>query len=124
MTPADLLAAARAIVERPTATTAGLWPRAAALLARQALESALQHLWESSPETSGIAQCTMRTQLTCLPAYLDPAAAHQISYTWASLSEACHYHPYELGPTAAELAGWIHTVDELVTSLDRPLLSY
>jgi hypothetical protein len=103
MTPADLLAAARAIVERPSAATAGLWPRAAALLARQALESALDQLWASSPDTGGLAQCTMRTQLTCLPAYLDPATAQEISYVWASLSEACHYHPYELGPTAAEL---------------------
>jgi hypothetical protein len=124
MTPADLLAAARQIVERPSATTAGLWPRAAALLARQALESALDRLWESSPETAGLARCTMRTQLTCLPAYLDPAAAHQISYAWASLSDACHYHPYELGPTAAELARWIHAVDELLTPLDRPPLSH
>jgi hypothetical protein len=124
MTPADLLAAARALVERSNVTTAGLWPRAAALLARQALETALDRLWESRPETSGLAQCTMRTQLTCLPAYMDPAAAHQISYAWASLSEACHYHPYELGPTAAELVGWIHAVDELITSLGRPLLGH
>jgi len=123
MTPADLLTAARAMVERPTTTTAGLWPRAAALLARQSLEAALDQLWESSPETSGLAGCTMRTQLTCLPAYLDPVAAHEISYVWASLSEACHYHPYELAPTAAELASWIHSVGELVSSINRPPFS-
>jgi hypothetical protein len=117
MTPADLLAAAQAILERPSAATAGLWPRAAALLARQALEGALDQLWKSNPVTSGVSQCTKRSQLTCLPAYLDPVTAHEISYVWAALSEACHYHPYELAPTATELTGWIRSVDELVTAI-------
>lgn len=124
MTPADLLAAAKAILERPSTATVGMWPRAAALLARQALESALDQLWESHPETSGLTQCTMRSQLACLPAYLDPVAAHEIAYVWSSLSEACHYHPYELAPTATELTGWIHAVDELVTSIGHPLISH
>lgn len=119
MTPDDLLTAAREILERPTAATAGLWPRAAALLARQALEKALNQLWESSPATSGLSQCSMRSQLTCLPAYLDAALAREISYVWAALSEACHYHAYELAPTAAELTGWIHEVDELITSIGQ-----
>jgi hypothetical protein len=36
MTPEDLLIAARRLIRRPDAATAGVWPRAAALLARQA----------------------------------------------------------------------------------------
>ena len=37
MTPEDLLASARDLIDRPDATTVGVWPRTAALLARQAL---------------------------------------------------------------------------------------
>jgi hypothetical protein len=36
MTPEELLTAARQLIQRPDAATAGVWPRAAALLARQA----------------------------------------------------------------------------------------
>ena len=32
-----------------------------------------------------------------------PATASRITYLLAALSRACHYHPYELAPTAAEL---------------------
>jgi hypothetical protein len=41
MTPEELLAAARRLIERPDAATAGVWPRAAALLTRQALEQTM-----------------------------------------------------------------------------------
>ena len=40
--------------------------------------------------------------------------AHQVAFTYAALSNACHYHPYELAPTAAELGGWIEDVTVLV----------
>ena len=43
--------------------------------------------------------------------------ARQIAYVWAALSEACHYHAYELAPTAAELAGWFQSVEELLTRI-------
>ena len=117
MTPADLLTAARQIQERPAAATAGLWPRAAALLARQALETALAELWEATPATHGLSRCTGRSQLACLPTYLDAPTARQIAYVWAALSEACHYHAYELAPTATELTGWIQDVDRLLTCI-------
>ena len=38
MTPSETLAMAQQLLERTDAKTAGLWPRAAALLARQALD--------------------------------------------------------------------------------------
>ena len=41
MTPHELLAAARGLMQRPDAPAAGIWPRAAALLARQAIEAAM-----------------------------------------------------------------------------------
>ena len=42
MTPADVLAAARDLLERPAPAGAGGWQRAVALLSRQALEQALE----------------------------------------------------------------------------------
>jgi hypothetical protein len=117
MTPSDLVAAARELIARPDAATVGVWPRTSALLARQAIEQAIVTLWESLPETAGLASRSMRTQLTCLPTYIDAMAARQAAYTWAALSNACHYHPYELAPTAAELTRWIDDTAELITKI-------
>lgn len=114
MTPRELLAAARRLLDQPAAGTAGLWPRACAMLIRQALETGVDAIWLASPGTASLARSSMRSQLTCLPAYIDPLLAGEISYIWAALSEACHYHAYELAPTAVELADWIATVDRLL----------
>jgi hypothetical protein len=119
MTPADLLAAARSVLQHHADTAIGGWPRAVALLARQALEQALVALWASSQETAGLSQCTMKTQLICLPAYVEPGIARETSYIWAALSNACHYHPYELAPTAAELSRWITAVASLITAIGQ-----
>lgn len=118
MTPRDLLTAARDMLERPAAATAGVWPRASAFLARQALEEAIGQMWAAKPATSRLAACTMRSQLACLPSYFDAHLARQIAYVYAALSEACHYHAYELAPTAAELTGWIDAVNNLITHVE------
>jgi hypothetical protein len=115
MTPAELLSAARDLIDRPDAVAAGVWPRTAALLARQAIEQAVTAVWVATPETAQLVACAMRSQLICLPAYIDAATAAQVAYTWAALSGACHYHPYELSPTAAELTSWIDDVGRLLT---------
>lgn len=117
MTPADLLATARDLLERPALTSIGGWPRAVALLTRQAIETALDEFWKSSPSTVGLRYCTRKTQLICLPAYLEPPLAREIGYVWAALSNACHYHPYDLAPTATELSGWIDAVATLLASI-------
>ncbi len=117
MTPSDLLAAARELITRPDTATAGVWPRTSALLARQALEQAIRLLWEGHPDTASLAYRPMRTQLICLPCYIDKATAAQVAYTWAALSSACHYHPYELAPTAAELTSWINDAGRLMTQI-------
>jgi hypothetical protein len=115
MTPDDLLAAARRLVDRSDATTAGVWPRTAALLARQALEQAMKALWAARPQAIGLADCPMRSQLLCLTAFLDQDTATRASYLSAALSRACHYHPYELAPTATELTRWLNETADLVT---------
>jgi hypothetical protein len=117
VTSEDLLAAARGLVEHPDVGTAGVWPRAAALLARQALEQAMAGLWAGQPEAAGLSGGTMRSQLLCLTAYVDQDVATRAAYLSAALSRACHYHPYELAPTASELTRWLNDTADLVTVL-------
>lgn len=115
--PSALVAAARDLVRRPTAGTAGLWPRAAALLARRALEEALDELW--SKRAPGLERATARAQLVCLPEYLgDRGLAGEIVFTWSALSDACHHHVYELAPTATELERRLDAVDRLIKKLE------
>lgn len=122
---ADVVSAARNLMERTDPATAGLWPRATALLARQALEASLDDFWRV--RAPGMEHCSTRAQLLCLPFYLqapkpsspqalrvDEALAERVSYAWAGLSRACHQHPYELSPTSSELLGWLGTVEQLV----------
>jgi hypothetical protein len=117
VTPEDLLTEARRLVEHPDAATAGVWPRAAALLARQALEQAMGGLWATQPQANGLSDSTMRSQLLCLTAYVDEDVASRAAYLSAALSRACHYHPYELAPTATELIRWLHETADLVALL-------
>jgi hypothetical protein len=117
MTPDELLAAAQDLMRRPGTHITGIWPRAAALLARQALEAAIAELWASQRQAAGLSSCTMRSQLLCLAAYLDPASASRAAYLYAALSHACHYHAYELAPTAAELTNWLDQTAQLITRL-------
>ncbi len=117
MTPDELLAAAQGLMQRPDTLITGIWPRAAALLARQALEAAIAELWASKPQAAEMSSCTMRSQLLCLTAYLDPGTASRAAYLFAALSRACHYHSYELAPTAAELTSWLDQAAQIVTQL-------
>lgn len=119
----SLVKVARDLLERDDPMTAGIWPRATALLARQALEGALEELWRL--RAPGLEQCSARAQLLCLPSYLpgDEELAERVSYAWSGLSRACHQHPYELPPTSSELLGWLAAVEQLVArvrSLNTP----
>jgi hypothetical protein len=114
--PAAVVAAARGLLRRKDPKTAGIWPRGAALLARQALEEALDALWRR--RAPGLEQCSTRAQLLSLPGYLHRSdLAEQNAYAWSGLSRACHHHAYELPPTAAELESWIGAVEELIKSV-------
>ena len=114
-----MLNVARDLLERPDPHTAGIWPRASALLARHALEAALDDLWRR--RAPGLERCSMRAQLLCLPAYLpaDVDLATRVSYAWTGLSRACHDHTYELPPAAVELSTWIEIVERLAGRLKR-----
>lgn len=115
-TPAGLLRHARTLVDTPSRATAGLWPRAAALLARQALEEAVDAVW--ARRAPGLERLSARAQLACLPEYLpDRELAGEVSFTWAALSDACHQHGYDVGPTAQELRHRFDVVERLVGRL-------
>jgi len=110
LSPAELLEKARELCWRADDATAGLWPRAAALLARQALEDALDRYWAAT-KWEDISKCPTATQLACLWQLADRELAELVSSTWAALSSACHIHPYELAPTASELLSWVQAVE-------------
>jgi hypothetical protein len=117
VTSEQLLAHARDLLERSDPSTAGIWPRATALLTRQVLEGALDDLWRR--RAPGVEACSVKAQLLCLPSYLHGAEdlAERVAYTWVGLSRASHQHAYELSPTTPELVVWIEVVQQLVTEV-------
>jgi hypothetical protein len=115
MTPTELLAAAERLLERPDSKTAGIWPRAAALLARQALEQGLDQYWHA--KGLRLADLGTKPQLICLAGYLpDKDVAGRAIHAWSSLTQACHHHPYELQAGYAELKDWLDAVAETLAA--------
>jgi hypothetical protein len=113
VTPNETLAMAQQLLARSEPDTAGLWPRAAALLARQALEQGLDDYWRA--KGLPLHDCGTRPQLICLAEYLgDASLAGRAHHTWAALSEVCHHHPYELAPGQDELRAWLRAVADLL----------
>jgi hypothetical protein len=113
VTTRELLYRAIDLLERPTSETVGLWPRATAVLTRQALERALVDVLSARVE--GIQRAPVRAQLLCLRILLDDTAtADDVNVVWWALSRACHHLSYELPPTAVELQAWIDVVDRFV----------
>ena len=118
MQPDRLSAFARELIEQPDDSSSGLWPRAAALLLRQAAETILDELWEARAQ--GMQKAPMRSQLVALPLVLrDGDLSGRTSYTWWVLSNACHYR-YGASPLdAQELRHAADLVDELSQAVSR-----
>ena len=116
MIAVELLDGAELILSEPRYSVAGVWPRAVALLARQAIEVAARQFW--MVRAPGLEWCSMHAQLICLPDYVrDREVAESASHAWSSLSRICHHHPYELLPTAAELRVLLDSSRRLVSAL-------
>lgn len=105
MTPRALLDAAEALLDDASDLLPGAWPRAVALLVRQALEAQVDR--EVPPE---LARAPFTVRLLWLRGRGDPDRAERLAATWSALSEACHFHGYELPPTTSTLRGWIRVV--------------
>jgi hypothetical protein len=113
-----LVSAARDLVRNDEASSAGLWPRAAALLARQGLELAMERLWDVT--APGLERASTRCQLLCVGDMLnDRELGGRATLTWQSLSNACHHRVYELPPTASELNSALETVWDLAEAVER-----
>jgi hypothetical protein len=113
----QILQQARGLMRAPEAghdDLGGTWPRAVALLARQALEQGLDDFW--SARAPRVREASRHAQLLCLAAYLDDeGVVSGVRYAWHGLSRACHHQVYELPPTATELEHWLDAVDALLT---------
>ena len=104
-----LLGLARAVMSSKAAGVSSAWPRCSALLARQALEKALDTFWSENAPSAG--QSSRRSQLLCLGTYLaDRTLTRRVAQAWSALSHACHHQPYDLPPTTGELEGWMESV--------------
>lgn len=112
--PAQLVAAARVLCDREDEALAGRWPRAAALLARQALEGALDEYWRS--RFAGAEDASAKAKLLCLPTYLKDPVARNAYHAWTALSRACHVTAYELSPTRDELESWLTDVEAVIAA--------
>jgi hypothetical protein len=112
-----LVSAARDLIKDDETATAGLWPRAAALLARQGLELAMFRLWQVT--APGLEWTSMRCQLLCVGDMLnDRELGGRASLTWNALSNACHHRVYELPPTASELNAALEVVWDLANAVE------
>lgn len=115
----ELIATARSLIDRPDLGPKGTWPRSAAILARQALEAALESLWMNS-KYPALKRTSFRFQLLCLGLVLgNNDLIRDTRAAWYFLSRACHHHQYELAPVAAELEAWINQVERLTQALHK-----
>jgi hypothetical protein len=112
----DLLAAACALVDAPPPDTVGIWPRAAALLARQAIEQRLAIAL--SARGADPYEASFAVQLLVLPEVVDARVAERAAWAWAGLSSATHHHGYEIPPSADELRGWLAATQELIDATE------
>lgn len=114
----SVLVAARALVDEPDAGTAGLWPRAAALLTRQVLEQSIDSLW--ALRAPAMRWTTWRAKLLSLPvAMSDADLVADAVYAWHALSAASHLHAHELAPTRAELVPLIEIAGRVEAYVHR-----
>ncbi|WP_052583683.1 hypothetical protein [Saccharomonospora iraqiensis] len=112
---AALLDHARTVLAGRHTVPAAQVPRAAAILARQALEDAVEARCRAAgAELGGHNQ---RSRLIVLRMLVGGPVSDSAATAWAGLSRACHHHAYELAPTVGEVAQLIEHVAAVVTSL-------
>lgn len=115
---AEPLREARALLDHPPSTHPGLWERAAILLARQALEEALDDFWRA--RAPDLLNASMRAQLLCLgPLMNNDRDAADIDQLWGTLSNACHFDAFQPTPGAAEVRAWLTDSQRLCHLLAR-----
>ena len=92
--------------------------RAAAVMARQAIEYAMEDFWLL--RESGVNPVSARVRLLCLREYLsNEELARDASFAFHALSRLCHHHPCELAPTEGELRPLIGTARAFALEVER-----
>ena len=81
----DIVKAARGLLDRTDPATAGLWPRATALLGRQAIEGGLADLWKVRRRGGEV----MRRAQLVAAFYLRMSSRRASRVRWSALSRAC-----------------------------------
>ena len=95
----DLAEAVAALADRRLGTSRHL---AAALLLRQAVETAIDAIYDT--HAPGLGGCSSRAELACLPFFVDDTdLSHDAAYCWHRLTRACHHDEYDLPPSAREI---------------------
>jgi len=117
VSPEALLREARRLVHDGDRMKDGAWARAAAFLARQALEQAIRQRLIRSYKLSGYP--SFKALLLASEVFLGRDLARRAGWSWEALSRATHHHGYELAPTAGELQAWMGTVEEVVGRAER-----
>lgn len=100
--PVELVQHAREVLDGRHALPALQACRAAALLARQALEEIITQLCTS--HGADLHGASMRSRLVCLRQLTENPVGDSASLAWGGLSAVCHHHAYQLTPTAGEVA--------------------
>jgi hypothetical protein len=108
VSPEQLLGQAQALCDGLNDASASYWARAAAFLARMALEEAITAM--VTPLDPALCDATMASKLLLLHARADDDTVRAAQRAWAGLSRTCHHHPYELAPTRSELVDLIGAV--------------
>lgn len=110
-------AAARQLLDGPAPGIRSSRSLVAALLARQALEQAVDEIWaERAP---AMAESTDRAQQITLRVLFDhdggdvETLGRAVAWAWSRLSHFCHHRAYELAPTNAEVRSLLDVVDRL-----------
>ncbi|ATE57061.1 hypothetical protein [Actinosynnema pretiosum] len=108
-TPLEQIGAAERVLDGTVVLPAPVALRAAALLARAALEDLVttRYVLRTGKPTR------MRTQLIVLRRLAGSPFADRAEHAWSALSRLCHHHAYRLDPDRAEVAGWVVEVRAL-----------
>ncbi|MEU8671325.1 hypothetical protein AB0C71_31065 [Streptomyces anulatus] len=109
-----LVTADRLLTDEPVAMGNSRY-RGAAFALRIALEAAVCEALLASP--LGIGRTSARAKFLCLRGCTDAETARRAKAVWKLLCLGCHYHQYEIGPSAEQVRVWRREVDSVIALL-------
>jgi hypothetical protein len=112
--PTDFLLAARGFLAIEPFTEAQR--RSAALMARTGVEAALDSYWGATRYE--LRRCSRKTQLLCLAELSNPHTSQAVELAWRTLSDLCHYRPYQITPLASEIDNATTLAEKAVLALE------